>query len=188
MSFKFPLYMAVLFAFSGCFWNTHLKPQEKPFNVVFNCADAGLLKAGGKIAFAPFKAGSQASADDQLDRVSLTIIKGITDRLAQSKTSLAVATPQEEPDLVFGGYVDELAQNSRYQRLILRRGKGRLVIFGQIRLSSTGVKAADFAAYARLDAYKDATEAAYELGLFLGNEIALQAAVIGPARPVQGDI
>ncbi len=157
---------------SGCFWQAQVKPQEKPFNVVFNCADAGLLKAGGKIAFTPFKAGAQAAADDQLDRVSLIIIKGITDRLAQSKTSLAVVTPQEEPDLVFGGYVDELAQNSRYQRLVLRRGKGRLVISGQIWLSSTGAKVANFAAYAHLDAYQDVTGAAYELGLSLGNEIA----------------
>ena len=163
--------MVVLFLFSGCFWQAQVKPQENPFNIVFNCIDAKGFKAGGKIAFTPFKAGGRASADDQLDRVSLAIIKGVTDSLAQNKISLAIAASGEDADLVFGGYVDELSQNSRYQRVVLRRGKGRLVISGQVWQSSMGTKAANFAAYAHLDAYKDVTEAAYELGLSLGNEI-----------------
>ena len=43
--------------------------------------DKDLLVQGGDIALVPFKAGPQAEATDELDRLSLMIIKGIKESL-----------------------------------------------------------------------------------------------------------
>jgi hypothetical protein len=165
---------AFVFAFSGCFWQAQVKPSEKPLNVIVTPVDAAALKSGGKIAFTPLKAGPQTSADEQSDRVSLMIIKGIANRLAQGGTSLIVAAPEDEPNLVFQGYIEELLQNSRLKRLVLRRDKGRLAISGEIWLSSTGAKVLTFAGYAHLGDFKDVFQAAGALGEALGYEIAAQ--------------
>ena len=172
---------AFVFAFSGCFWHAppqagqaQAKPSEKPLNVAITLVDAAALKSGGKIAFTPLKAGARASADEQSDRVSLMIIKGMADRIAQSRTSLIIAAPEDEPNLVFQGYIEELLQNSRLKRLVLRREKGRLAISGEIWLSSTGAKVLTFAGYAHLGDFKDVFQAAGALGEALGYEIAAQ--------------
>ncbi len=164
----------VVFAFSGCFWHAQVKPSEKPLNVVVTSVDAAALKSGGKIAFTPLKAGPGTSADEQSDRVSLMIIKGITERIAQSRTSLIVAGGDNEPALVFQGYIEELSQNGGLKRLVLRRDKGRLAISGEIWLSSTGAKVLTFAGYAHLGDFKDVFQAADALGEALGYEIAAQ--------------
>ena len=176
MALLLSLCAAFVFAFSGCFWQAQVKSSEKPFNVVVTLVDAAALKSGGKIAFTPLKAGPQTSADERSDRVSLMIIKGIAQRLAQSRTSLIVAAPENEPDLVFQGYIEELLQNSRFKRLVLHRDKGRLSISGEIWLSSTGAKVLTFAGYAHLGDYKDVFQAADALGEALGDEIARHAA------------
>ena len=176
---------AFVFAFSGCFWHApprlgggqaQVKSSEKPLNVAITLVDAAALKSGGKIAFTPLKAGARASADEQSDRVSLMIIKGMADRIAQSRTSLIIAAPEDEPNLVFQGYIEELLQNSRFKRLVLRRDKGRLAISGEIWLSLTGAKALTFAGYAHLGDYKDVFQAADALGEALGDEIVRHAA------------
>jgi len=167
---------AFVFVFSGCFWQAQVKPSEKPLDVVVTLVNAAALKSGGKIAFTPLKAGPRASADEQSDRVSLMIIKGITDRLAQSRTSLIVTGGENEPDLVLQGYIEELSQNGRFKRLVLRRDKGRLSISGEIWLSLTGAKVLTFAGYAHLSDYKDVFQAADALGEALGDEIVRHAA------------
>ncbi|MBI3314746.1 MAG: hypothetical protein HYZ86_02215 [Candidatus Omnitrophica bacterium] len=165
---------ALVFVFSGCFGQAQVKPSEKPLDVVVTLVDAAALKSGGKIAFTPLKAGARTSADEQSDRVSLMIIKGIANRLAQARTSLIIAAPEDEPNLVFQGYIEELSQNGRLKRLVLRRGKGRLAISGEIWLSSTGAKVLTFAGDAHLGDFKDVFQAADALGDALGYEIAAQ--------------
>ena len=159
---------AFVFAFSGCFWHAppqagqaQVKSSEKPLNVAITLVDAAALKSGGKIAFTPLKAGARASADEQSDRVSLMIIKGIVNRLAQGGTSLIVAAPEDEPNLVFQGYIEELSRR-------------RLAISGEIWLSSTGAKVLTFAGYAHLGDFEDVFQAAGALGEALGYEIAAQ--------------
>lgn len=165
---------AFVFVFSGCFGQAQVKPSEKSLNVVVTLVDVVALKSGGKIAFTSLKAGPRTSADERSDRVSLMIIKGVTERIAQSRTSLIVADGKNEPDLVFQGYIEELSQNGRLKRLVLRRDKGRLSISGEIWLSSTGAKVLTFAGYAHLGDFEDVFQAAGALGEALGEKIATQ--------------
>ncbi len=173
MTSIFPLAALMVFFLSGCSWRPHVVSQEKALDIVLTTLDASSLASGGKIAFTPFKAGPQAIDDEQLDHVSLVIIKGMVDRINQGKTSLSIAAGDELSNLIVQGYIEDFSQNGKFDRWVLRRDKGCLAISGEIWLPSSGAKAATFSGYARLNHYKDVSQAAEALGQALGDELLL---------------
>src|SRR4029079_12226566 len=68
--------------------------------------DSEILAQGGDLALVPFKAGDQAEANDETDRISMMILKGIKDSLDQQNTSLHVIdASQTHPKVALQGYI-----------------------------------------------------------------------------------
>jgi len=160
---RLPLILAVIFL-SGCF--THL-PFKRDTAVPLpefsgNVVDAAKLKTAAKLGFSSFRAGPQAAADDQLDRLSLMLIKGIKDSLEAKKVSLATTDQEEGADVVMDGYIEEFSRK-------------RFSVSGELWDKETGAKVLVFGASRVLRPKKDnPMDTAYEVGTVIGDYIAAQ--------------
>lgn len=150
---------------SGCFAHAPIKNEGLPGPVVSgNLVDIPKLKAGGKVGFMPFKAGPRAEANDQLDRLSLMLIKGIGDALQEQKTNLTVTQQEEEADFVVDGYIEEFS-------------RARFSISGALWRRDVGERALTFASSRNIKAKKqDPMGTAYQMGMDIGRFIAANAA------------
>jgi len=106
--------------------------------------NAQKLQQGRKIVIIPFTAGEGAESTDELDRVALMIIKGVSDAFNNDKTgkhthfTILTAENSKEADLRIKGHITEMGKPSKLKRLVLLSGKRKLGIEGKITDIQTG--------------------------------------------------
>lgn len=134
---------------------------------------ADVLAEGGAIALVPFKAGPGAEATDELDRISMMMIKGIRESIADKKSSLKVVEPTEEsPRIAMQGYIEEYSKTGRLKRMMLRPNQSSLVVAGEVWLISNGQRLLSFSTDKRFHSKKEkAVNVAYALGREIGDYI-----------------
>ena len=163
--------------FSGCFSSTPVKSSSSAF---FSPRATGTIvkedefKKGGTLAILPFKAGVNAVASQQLDRVALMIVKGMIDYLSEQKTPFTVLTTEDQgrPQLVIEGYVDDFSPSGKMSRVVLRNKKTTLSVSGQMVITGTRDRLLVFQHTKSMpDPKKDGFDVAYQTGQDLGRFI-----------------
>ena len=141
------------------------------FVVKGQIVDAGRLRQGKNIAVIPFKAGVGVEANEDLERIALMIVKGITDVFADDQgTSFNILTAEnsKEADFVIQGHVTNVKGPSRVSRWVLRKGQKTLSVDGKMIDAQTGKAIAVFT-----DQVTSKTENYRDLGYRIGKDIGL---------------
>jgi len=129
------------------------------------------FKKGGTLVILPFKAGENAVASPQLDRVALMIVKGMVDYLSGEKTPFTVLTTQDQgsPDLIIDGYINDFTEPGKMQRWVMRDKKAVLAIDGYMEVSGNKERILVFQHKRSMtDPKKDGLDLAYQTGQDLG--------------------
>ncbi len=76
------------------------------------------LSVGGNLLVVPFSAGENVEASDQLDRVSLMIVKGISDLLGKTDKPFKVLVEKDaqNADFVIKGRIVQMQQKSPFHK------------------------------------------------------------------------
>lgn len=150
-------------------------PAPQRFQVAGDLVNLKRLNEGGKVGLLMFKAGPRAEANEQLDRVSLMLIKGIRESLDRRRTPLTITTDQAQADLVLQGYVEEFSRPGKFDRWVKRRDKGRLSVSGEVWQQESGTKVLTFASSDDISKTENALDVAYKMGRAIGDFICAQA-------------
>ena len=134
--------------------------------------DGPLLTKGGKLGLMPFKAGPLAEANDELDRVSANIIKGIKQALESQPSSLTLIDATEgKPEIVLEGYVQELTKKGGIGTMMSGK-RGTLVLEGNLWLVANGHQLLQFRVSKKfLIKKEDINEIASAMGIEIGRYI-----------------
>ncbi len=169
------LILLIVLCVSGCFGR---KPSiqnnisSPALQVTGNLVDPEKFRSGGKLGIIAFKAGPQAESNEQLDRLSVMLIKGIREGLAGAKTALLITDDEDKSDLVMEGYIEEYLSPSQFARMILRKKNMRLSVSGEIWYKGTGKKVLTFATSKKIIGPKvNINDEAYQMGLSIADYI-----------------
>ena len=175
---RFIFFLPLLVSIFGCSWfhpkgTRYLESQRYlvPFVETGKIVDSKRVKEGGKLYIAPFKAGANVEADDQLDKISLMIVKGILDTLKNEGKSFEILSPDDasKADLTIEGHVTNIADPSTMRRYVLHNHQKILSVEGKMIDLSNGKTIAIFT-----DTQKTAQKGEDHkyLGLLVGQDIA----------------
>ncbi len=166
-----------LIIFSGCFAHAPVKkiiPIIVP-DITGNIVDGSKLKIGGTLGLSMLKAGPQAEAGEQLDHLSLMLLKGIRESLESQKSKFVLVDQGQEADFILEGYIEELYKPGKFQRLMLRKRTLRFSVSGEIWAKDTGKKVLTFASSKVIkDKKANLNNDAYQMGLAIGDFIVKQ--------------
>ena len=149
------------------------KVADLPVAVTGSVLNQPLLAQGGDLALVPFKAGPGAEANDELDRISLMVIKGIKDSIEHQNTSFRIVDATDsQPKIALQGYVQEFSKSRR----MMGSKEDSLNLVGEVWLISTGERILNFSTQRKFNPKKEKpTDAAYELGHEIGDFIIFNA-------------
>ncbi|MBU0468550.1 MAG: hypothetical protein KKD07_04935 [Candidatus Omnitrophica bacterium] len=103
-----PLILVV--AIAGCSYvgtRKNIVSEPTKFVKTGSIIDVDRIKYGGKLLIIPFKAGENVELNDQIDKVSLRIVKGIAEALLEgnSKFQILLDHNADEADIVIKGFI-----------------------------------------------------------------------------------
>ncbi|MBN1869590.1 MAG: hypothetical protein JW847_03320 [Candidatus Omnitrophica bacterium] len=134
--------------------------------------DAKYLKRGDKIVIIPFKAGVDVTANDELGRIALMIVKGIADSFHNHGDVFNVLTDEnaEGADLIIKGHVTGIQGPSKIRRWVLLKGRKSLSVEGEMVEKQTWKTVAVFSdqILGKNDTYNDL---GYKIGMNVGEFI-----------------
>jgi hypothetical protein len=159
----------------SCAHSSKVSKSEEMLPVVTGAVvSSELLIKGGDLALVAFKAGPKAEANDELDRISLTILKGVKESLDNQKTSLRIIAPNEgQPAVVMEGYIQDFSKPGRISRVMLRPNHYCLSVEGELWLSTTGQRLLNFSAQKDFNPKKEKlVDVAFKMGKEIGNFVA----------------
>ncbi len=142
--------------------------------VTGSVVDSTVLAKGGLMAFAEFKPGPGAVADEQTDKISLMLIKGIRESLLTHASSLSLidADQLDRADFLLEGHIEEFSRSGKLSRLVMRKNEAYLAVDGEIWRQDSGAKVLVFATSAIINVKKQKpAEVAYQMGLAIGDFI-----------------
>ena len=160
----------------------HVRPIEHPVAIDRAAVTGSVINAqsfhkGGTLALSAFKPGPGAAANEQTDRLSLMLIKGIKESLSQHNTPFMLADGNDNsPNFVMAGYIEDYAQSPGVSRHILRKNEAALSVDGEIWFQETGEKVFIFQGVTNINLKKeDPMAKAYQLGRAIGDAIIFYA-------------
>ena len=162
-----------IFLLSSCAHKNVQKASVEPGKTAVSgdIVNASRLNSGGKLGLAVFKAGPGAQSDEQLDQISLMLIKGINERLQEHQTSLIVTDDEDSADLILQGYVEEFFQPGKFDRWVKHKNRCRLSVSGEIWQRDTGTKVLTFASSQTIPLKAQHLDIAYRMGQAIGDFI-----------------
>jgi hypothetical protein len=109
--------------------------------VTGSVVNAAAFGKGGTLILNSFKAGAGAEADDDTDRLSSMMIKGIRDTLPGLNTHFNIpADDQDGSDYFLDGYIEDYGRDKHFSHLTLNKNQVHLSVDGEIWLRDTGEK------------------------------------------------
>ena len=96
--------------------------------------DPRRLKEGGKVAVIAFKAGEDVEANDDLDKISLMIVRGVSEVLASGGGNLKAVFEDDAKtaDFILEGHVTKMRGPSTFKRFVLRKLALQLAVEGKL--------------------------------------------------------
>ncbi len=122
----------------------------------------------------PFRAGPQAVADEELDRVSMMLIKGLTESLQAAGSAWTVTDEAAEADYVVEGYIEEFSLPGKVSG-VLRKKRTRLSVSGEVYRQDSQARVLTFATFKNITR-KNFMDASYQAGKSIGDFILAQSA------------
>ena len=123
----------------GCSWVKHQQVSAHlgdptSFVTTAKVLNAPRLKQGGKLLIIPFKAGEDVEATDEIDKLALTIVKGIIEKLQVQGSPFEIIFAQNanEADLSIEGHITGVGLSSKFKKLILRDKGKSLSVSGKL--------------------------------------------------------
>ncbi len=102
--------------------------------------DSKTLKDGKNIAIVPFTAGVNVAANDEVDKIALMVIKGVSDTFEKEQGLFTVVTEEnlETADFFMSGHVSEIEDFSKVRSWVLLKGQRLLSVDGKMVDAKTG--------------------------------------------------
>lgn len=96
--------------------------------------NASALARGGRLLVVPFTAGAGVEANEELDRATLMIIKGMADTLGENDPSFEVLSGEDASmaDFILRGHVIRYRKPSILRRWVMRDRRARLEVEGRL--------------------------------------------------------
>jgi len=165
--FKNLLFLLIILLLGGCSSPKKIiipdSPAAAPL-ITGSVVNPSALEKGGTLVLSSFQPGTGAAADDDTDRMSLMMIKGIKDTLTEENTHFTIFT-DEQKDSDF--YLDGRIEN--YER---KGNIAHLIIDGEIEFSETGEKVILFQTSAVIDLKtQNLKTVAYQIGVGIAHFI-----------------
>ena len=133
------------------------------------------LQQRQNVIIIPFHAGVNVEATDDLDRIALMMIKGITDTFGADQTGkhdhfhILTADSQEPDNLVLKGYFTDLSGPSTLKRLLPLTNKQSLGVSGELMDAKSGEVLVIFTDAVTTDDKNDDTmKLGYQIGINIG--------------------
>ena len=133
------------------------------------------LQQRQNVIIIPFHAGVNVEATDDLDRIALMMIKGITDTFGADQTGkhdhfhILTADSQEPDNLVLKGYFTDLSGPSTLKRLLPLTNKQSLGVSGKLMDAKSGEVLVIFTDAVTTDDKNDDTmKLGYQIGINIG--------------------
>lgn len=175
--YKNLLLLVVIFflsVLSGCSFFSAKEAGYQPATVVDftdkKLVNKAVLSAGGKLLVLPFRAGEGVPSNEELDKVSLVVIRGIVDSFnaskGHSKLEIIFSDDRNEADFVLMGYITKMSSPSRLAKWVLRKKQSILAAEGKILQRKSSIPVVTFKEKVKM---KD--KAFSELGLELGQKV-----------------
>lgn len=169
------LFLLALICFlTGCSWfppwfgtNKTDTPQVSQFVQTGKIVDAQALDKGSTILVIPFTAGSQVEVNEELDRVSLSIVKGASSVLAE-KYQVLSSVSANKADIIIRGRVTKIGRLSKFKKWILRKKKIDLGVEGKAYDAKTNQVLAIFSDERQIEKNESSLK---ELGIIIGQDI-----------------
>jgi hypothetical protein len=135
--------------------------------------NSSVFAKGGTLVLGSFKPGPGAAANDETDKLSSMMIKGINDTLPGDNTHFTISTDdQSAPDCFLEGYIEDYGHDVRIPHLKLRKDQTYLSVDGDIWLRETGEKIFLFQTSAVIDLKtQDPKTMAYQIGVAIAHFI-----------------
>lgn len=144
-------------------------PEEEPFSKNIKILNEEQFRKGGKILVVPFTPDVNAAAGEQLDRVSLMIVKSIADSLgASSRFSVLDADNAATADLILQGRIMAMKQAGRLKRLATFKDKKSIMVEGNLVDAKSGQIVFHFS---DAKTSRDKTQTFVDLGSSIGRDI-----------------
>ena len=150
------------------------------------------LKKGGRLLVVPFSAGVGIEANEQCEKISLAIVRGIVDVFEENNVGLRQTTLKDntdtsnlgqhdggrfeilfsedsrKADLIIEGHITDLRQPSQFQKWVLRKKTMRLSVEGRMVDRTTGEM---ILAFNDTQQSKNSKKSYQELGYLIGKDI-----------------
>jgi hypothetical protein len=135
---------AILLTSSGCLWpfgsnRSSVSGSVPAPAILVEILQPKILANGGKLVFIPFTAGADAEAGQQMDRLSLMIVKGASDAFQEGPSSIQVID-QGDPDaadMILEGHIEEFRSVRSRKPIGLGKIPGVVVIKAEVRARHT---------------------------------------------------
>jgi len=140
----------------------------------FRIFEANRFKEGGGLLMIPFKAGPGVEASNELDRIALMMVKGLSEVIQEDKTPFVLADPKNPQTikLILEGRVIRLDEPSRMKRWIPGKDMTTMAVEGYIVENETEKIVARFLYTEEFGPdVKDYSEIGYAIGKKLGVDI-----------------
>jgi hypothetical protein len=149
----FLLVFALIIVLSGCSW---FKKSSAHENSLYSATSLSLpvdsgkifhkekLKKGGKVAVLSFTAGENVEADEELDKIVLMIIRGISDSFEGSSLNVVFEDDAKNADFVIEGHVTKMLSPSKLKRWVMQKKKIELAVEGKMLEAKTNQTLAVF--------------------------------------------
>ncbi len=162
----------------GCAGLKAKEPRIQETKFFFKVLQSERILKGGKLLIVPFTAGVNIEANEELKKVALMIVKGITEAIQEkneSRFELLFFEEAGQAQLVIEGHITKLTSPSRISQMGLGDKKISLGVEGDMVDLETGEKILIFNDERKADrktsTYQDL---AYGIGRSIGNALMAQ--------------
>ena len=150
----------------------HERPGREGLSKVI---DVERLRKGGNLLIVPVRGGVGVVATEELDRVTLMIVKGASEYLQQNNTPFQILTASNAntADLIIKGHVTKFTKPGGFKKCVLMKQSVQLGVEGQlIDEQSDNLVLLFSRSISSKKSHGSIDDAAYELGQWIGSFIA----------------